>query len=69
MNRDKVVKLLTERVDREFKTKRAAAMAIGISDTHLNRTLTGEYTIPEQVLDFLGLELKTTVNYVRVKKS
>lgn len=67
MKRSEVVALLIKRVDKEFKTKRAAAAAIGVSDTHLNRALTGEFEIPQKVLDFLGFEVKTIRTYGKVK--
>ncbi len=67
MNRSQVVSLLIKKVDSRFKTKRDAAIWLGISDTHLNRLITGEYDLPQHVCEKLGLTRKTATTYHKLR--
>lgn len=66
MNKNAVTSFLIKKVDSNFKTKREAALWLGVSDTHLNRLLTGEYDFPEHVCNKLGLTRKTITTYHKV---
>jgi len=61
------VRMYLSKAVNKFKTKREAAASFDISDTHLNRLLTGEYDFPDHVCAKLGFKKKSLITYQKVK--
>jgi hypothetical protein len=69
MTNEDVIVMLRAHIATRYRTQRAAALAWGLTNSSMSRILAGEYSIPDVMLDAVGVErLDQPPVYKRKKK-
>ncbi len=66
-NKNEVLPLLRGYIAQQFKTNKAAAPVLGVSQVHLSRILNQEHVeIPDNILELIGYKKITSTQYSKI---